>query len=88
MANLISITKSKILIIDGIAKSILGRAHFTEDLIIMKAVSRRPKDYEDIRGIVSIHKNLDKERIKYWVCQFGAILEIPEIWDNLKKNLY
>lgn len=88
MVNLISITKSKFLIIGGIATSILGRAHFTEDLIIMKAISRRLKDYEDIRGIVSIHKNLDKERVKYWVCQFGAILETCEIWDNLKKILY
>lgn len=56
-----------------------------EDLIIMKAVSRRPKDIEDIRTIVQSQKTLDVKRIKHWVTEFANALEMPEIWDDIKK---
>lgn len=58
-----------------------------EDLIIMKAVARRPKDYEDIRGIVALHPSLDKQRIEFWARQFADILEVPAIWNDLKAIL-
>jgi hypothetical protein len=51
-----------------------------EDLIIMKAVAHRPKDLADIQSIASSHPNLDKERIRYWVEQFGEALDLPDLW--------
>lgn len=56
-----------------------------EDMIIMKAVAHRPKDIEDIRTIVQGQKKLDIKRIKYWVKEFSAVLEMPELWDDIEK---
>lgn len=58
-----------------------------EDLIIMKAVARRPKDMEDIRTIASKYPNLDVKRIEEWTRAFGEILETPELWDDIKALL-
>jgi predicted nucleotidyltransferase len=58
-----------------------------EDLVIMKALARRPKDYEDIRGIVLLHPDMDKKRIEHWVRQFASTLEMPEIWKDLREIL-
>ena len=54
-----------------------------EDLIILKAVAHRPRDLEDIRGIVAAQPNLDRERIKYWVQAFAEVVESPELWDDI-----
>lgn len=54
-----------------------------EDLIIMKAVSHRPKDIEDIRSIVNANPKLDISRIKYWLQEFSKVLEMPEIWNDI-----
>lgn len=56
-----------------------------EDLIIMKAVSHRPKDIEDIRSIVNVQPKLDVKRIKHWIIKFARVLEMPEIWDDVEK---
>ena len=56
-----------------------------EDLIIMKAVAHRPKDLMDIQSIAASHPNLDKERIRSWVGQFGEALDWPELWNEIEK---
>jgi predicted nucleotidyltransferase len=58
-----------------------------EDLIIMKAIARRPKDIEDIKAVAASHPNLDKQRIQDWVEQFGAALELPDLWSEIEKLL-
>jgi len=58
-----------------------------EDLIIMKAVAHRPIDLEDVRSILEFHPEVDTKRIKYWVRRFAKVLEIPEIWSDVKKLL-
>lgn len=58
-----------------------------EDLIITKAVASRPKDIADIDLIVSVRKELDWERIRYWVRQFADVLEMPEINERLERAL-
>jgi hypothetical protein len=58
-----------------------------EDLIILKAVACRQKDYEDIRGIVAAHPNLDRPWIERWVREFAELLEMPEMWTDLQKVL-
>ncbi len=50
-----------------------------EGLIIMKAVVHRSKYLEDIEAIASSQPHLDKERIQYWVEQFGEALELPDL---------
>lgn len=58
-----------------------------EDLIIMKALARRPQDIADIAGIIEVQGHLDIERIRRWVREFSAILEMPEILDDLEVLL-
>lgn len=58
-----------------------------EDLIIMKALARRPQDIADIAGIIEVQTDLDVDRIRRWVRDFSAILEMPEIFDDLELLL-
>ena len=58
-----------------------------EDLIIMKAVAHRPKDLADIQAIASNHLHLDKERIRFWVEQFGEALDLPDLWKMIAQLL-
>lgn len=58
-----------------------------EDLIIMKAIAHRPKDLEDIRTIAGNHPNLERNRIEQWVKSFGDVLELPDLWDQVKSLL-
>lgn len=50
-----------------------------EDLIIMKAIAHRPIDLHDIDGILDAHPGVDVRRIRKWVGDFSAALEMPEI---------
>ncbi len=58
-----------------------------EDLIILKAVAHRSKDLFDIQEIIESHPKLDRKRIEYWVKQFAEVLEMPEIWSDIKMNI-
>ncbi len=58
-----------------------------KNLIILKAVAHRPKDLADIEAIAISHPNLDKERIRFWVEQFGEALDFPELWNTISKLL-
>ena len=58
-----------------------------EDLIISKAVAHRKRDLMDIDNLVSVHPNLDLARIRYWVGQFAAVLESPELVSDLEDLL-
>ena len=58
-----------------------------EDLIIMKAIAHRSKDLEDIKAVAASHPDLDKERIRFWVEQFAAALEMTNLWNEIEKFL-
>ncbi|MDI6734900.1 MAG: nucleotidyltransferase [bacterium] len=57
-----------------------------EDLIIHKAVAGRPRDYEDIEGIVYRQGNsLDVEYIRLWLKEFAYLLENSELIARFEK---
>ncbi len=58
-----------------------------QGVIIMKAIAHRPKDLADIQAIEASHPKLDKERIRFWVEQFGEALDMPELWKEIEKFL-
>lgn len=58
-----------------------------EDLIIMKAIPRRPRDIADIESILNTHPELDRARVRYWVSQFAETLELPELMTELERLL-
>jgi hypothetical protein len=45
-----------------------------EDLIIFKAISRRPQDVEDIKAIITRHSKLDKDRVLSVIREFVDVL--------------
>jgi hypothetical protein len=44
-----------------------------EDLLVMKAVARRPKDLEDIRGLLAAHPKVDVTAARRWVREFSSM---------------
>jgi hypothetical protein len=58
-----------------------------EDLIVTKAIAHRPRDLIDIASIIEIHPQLDFGRIRKLVKEFAAVLEMPEIADDLDTIL-
>lgn len=58
-----------------------------EDLIVMKAIAHRPKDLEDIRGIVESQPHLDVAHIRTHVQEFGEALDMPELWKDVSSLL-
>ncbi len=50
-----------------------------EDLIIHKAIAGRPRDLEDIQGVIYRHKDtLDTRYIKAWLSEFSALYETDQ----------
>lgn len=67
--------------------SIKLRLPTPEDLIVMKAIAHRPKDLADIQAISGSHPDLDQERIRFWVDQFGEALDLPDLWKTISQLL-
>ena len=58
-----------------------------EDLIITKAVVQRAKDLADMEALITVHQDLDVERIRRWVKEFATALEMPELSANMERLL-
>jgi hypothetical protein len=58
-----------------------------EDLIIMKAVARRPRDIADIEALLDVHPKLNLRRVRRWVREFSAALGMPDILRDLESIL-
>lgn len=56
-----------------------------DDLIIMKSISERSKDLEDIKAVVIRNSTLDRERILQTVREFADALDKEEIYHRIKK---
>lgn len=58
-----------------------------EDLLIMKAVAHRPKDLEDIRGLLDAHPEADVGEVRSFVSDFAAATGMADMLDELDKLL-
>jgi hypothetical protein len=58
-----------------------------EDLIVMKAVAHRPQDLADIEAILAAHPKISVRRVRRWVREFAAALEMSEILNDLEAVL-
>lgn len=63
------------------------RVASAEDLVIMKALARRPKDFVDIDSILDVHRDLDLDRIRHYLREFSSVLEMPEIHEDFERLL-
>jgi predicted nucleotidyltransferase len=55
-----------------------------EDLIIMKALARRPRDIADIEALLTTHPDSDLRRIRHYLREFSSILAMPEIHEEFE----
>lgn len=58
-----------------------------EDLVIMKALARRPRDIADIESLLSMNRELDLDRVRRWLREFSSVLDMPEISDEFEAVL-
>jgi hypothetical protein len=57
-----------------------------DDLVIMKAVARRPRDIADIEGLLDQNPDLDLDRVKAQLREFSAVLG-PEVLEDFLELL-
>lgn len=48
-----------------------------EDLIVHKMLAGRPRDYEDVTGVLLKQPHLDLPYIRHWLRQFTAAVDHP-----------
>jgi hypothetical protein len=62
-----------------------------EDLIIQKVIAGRPRDWQDIEGIlIEQHGKLDREYMEEWLGQFAEVLEQPSMlsqYNSIKTRI-
>jgi hypothetical protein len=66
---------------------VLVRLPRVEDLPIMKAVAHRPKDLEDIRGLLDAHPEADATEVRAWVEEFATATGMADMLAELDKLL-
>ncbi len=56
-----------------------------EDLLIMKAVARRPKDLQDIEGLLAAHPDTDLAAVRQWVSEFATAMSMSDMLEDFDK---
>ena len=56
-----------------------------EDLLVMKAIARRPKDLEDIRGLLAAHPQADVSEARRWIREFSTAMSMSDMLDEFDK---
>lgn len=58
-----------------------------EDLIVMKALARRPRDLADIETILDVQRELDLDYVRARLREFSAMLDAPEVQEEFERVL-
>lgn len=58
-----------------------------EDLLIMKAVAHRPRDLQDIEGLLEAHPDADLRSVRRWVSEFAAATAMSDLIEDFDKLL-
>lgn len=56
-----------------------------EDLLIMKAIAHRPRDLEDIEGLLLAHPDADLDRARRWIREFAEASTQPELLEDFDR---
>jgi hypothetical protein len=77
------VERSTVIDVDGVPV----RVATAEDLIIMKALAGRGRDFADMENLIASHPQLDLDWIRRWLREFSSILDMPEIQENFERAL-
>ena len=58
-----------------------------EDLLVMKAVAHRPRDLEDIRGLLAANPDADIAAARRWIREFAQATGQPNLLSEFDKLL-
>jgi len=58
-----------------------------QDLLVMKAIARRPKDIQDLRGLLVAHPDVDVASARRWIREFSTAMGMPDILDEFDTLL-
>jgi hypothetical protein len=58
-----------------------------EDLLVMKAIAHRPKDLEDIRGLLAAHPDADISAARRWIREFSVATGMPDMLEEFDRLL-
>jgi hypothetical protein len=58
-----------------------------EDLLIMKAIAHRPKDLQDIEGLLKAHPEADVTRVRQSVREFATATGMGDMLEEFDKLL-
>jgi hypothetical protein len=58
-----------------------------EDLLVMKAVAHRPRDLEDIRGLLAANPDADVAAARRWIREFAQATGQPDLLGEFDKLL-
>ena len=53
----------------------------------MKAVAHRPRDMQDIEGLLDAHPEADVNSVRQWVGEFAAATAMSELIEDFDKLL-
>jgi Nucleotidyl transferase of unknown function (DUF2204) len=56
-----------------------------EDLLVMKAIARRPKDIEDMRGLLAAHPEANVAEARRWVREFASATGMSDMLVEFDK---
>lgn len=56
-----------------------------EDLLVMKAIARRPKDIEDIRGLLAAHPQVDVAEARRLIGEFALAMSMSDMLEEFDK---
>ena len=64
---------------DRVVGGIRLRLPRVEDLLVMKAIARRPKDIQDLQALLAAHPGADVAAARRWVREFATAMSMPDI---------
>jgi nucleotidyltransferase DUF2204 len=56
-----------------------------EDLLVMKAIARRPKDIEDIRGLLAANPQVDISETRRWISEFATAMSMSDMLEEFDR---
>jgi hypothetical protein len=56
-----------------------------QDLVIMKAIARRPKDLQDIEGLLAAHPEIEVALIRQRVSEFASAMSMSDMLDEFDR---